>query len=111
MASSSAMPRRWPLRVRMTIVASAIVAVGCASLRRGAPARPEVSEPRDARVGTASWYGTEFQGRRTASGERFDARSLTAAARSYPLGTRVRVTNVANRRSVVVRINDRGPFV
>src|SRR5438132_1235392 len=57
------------------------------------------------------WYGAEFQGSRTAGGERFDQHALTAASRSFPIGTHVRVTNLANGRSVVVRVNDRGPFV
>ena len=61
--------------------------------------------------GIASWYGPKFQGRLTASGERFDMHKLTAAHRTLPLGTRVRVINLENGRSVVVRINDRGPFV
>lgn len=61
--------------------------------------------------GNASWYGPGFAGKRTASGERFNPGGLTAAHRSLPFGTLVRVTNRANGRSVVVRINDRGPFV
>lgn len=61
--------------------------------------------------GPASWYGGKFHGRRTANGERFNKNELTAAHRSLPFGTRVRVTNQQNGRSVVVRINDRGPFV
>jgi rare lipoprotein A len=61
--------------------------------------------------GEASYYGHELAGNRTASGERFNPNGLTAAHRSLPLGTRLRVTNVANGRSVIVRINDRGPFV
>jgi rare lipoprotein A len=60
--------------------------------------------------GLASWYGPGFHGRRTASGESFNAGNLTAAHRYLPFGTRVRVTNTSNGRSVVVRINDRGPF-
>jgi hypothetical protein len=60
--------------------------------------------------GLASWYGPGFAGRRTASGEVFDPAQLTAAHRTLPFGTRVRVTNVANGRSVEVRITDRGPF-
>ncbi len=61
--------------------------------------------------GFASWYGGRgFNGRKTASGERLNAGSLTAAHRYWPFGTRVRVTNDTNGRSVVVRINDRGPF-
>ncbi len=64
-----------------------------------------------AEEGLASWYGGKFHGRRTASGEIFDTGQLTAAHRSLPFGTRVQVTNLENGRSVVVRINDRGPFV
>jgi rare lipoprotein A (peptidoglycan hydrolase) len=62
-------------------------------------------------TGMASYYGGQFHGRRTASGARFDAGGLTAAHRSLPFGTRVRVTHMGNGRSVVVRINDRGPYV
>jgi len=60
--------------------------------------------------GKASWYGSRFHGRRTASGERFNTYAHTAAHRSLPFGTKVRVTNLRNGRSVVVRINDRGPY-
>jgi rare lipoprotein A (peptidoglycan hydrolase) len=62
-------------------------------------------------TGMASYYGGRFHGRRTASGARFDSSGMTAAHRSLPFGTRVRVTHVGSGRSVVVRINDRGPFV
>lgn len=58
----------------------------------------------------ATWYGPGFQGRRTAGGDRFDMHALTAAHPSLPFGTRVKVTNPKNGKSVVVRINDRGPF-
>ena len=61
--------------------------------------------------GSASWYGGQFHGRTTANGERYDMNGLTAAHRSLPFGTRVRVTNLRNGRSVTVRINDRGPYV
>ena len=61
--------------------------------------------------GTASYYGRELAGNRTASGERFNPAGFTAAHRTLPLGTKIRVTNVANGRSVIVRVNDRGPFV
>lgn len=60
-------------------------------------------------VGKASWYGPGFHGKRTASGERFDANRLTAAHPRLPLGTRARVTNLNNGRAVEVTINDRGP--
>ncbi len=62
-------------------------------------------------VGLATWYGIGFYGRRTADGEIFDARSLSAAHRTMPLPSYARVTNLDNGRSIVVRVNDRGPFV
>ncbi|MEL7241201.1 MAG: septal ring lytic transglycosylase RlpA family protein [Cyanobacteria bacterium J06641_2] len=61
--------------------------------------------------GIASFYGAYFAGRKTASGERFNPSKMTAAHKTLPFGTRVRVTNMRNGRSVVVRINDRGPFI
>ena len=64
-----------------------------------------------ATTGHASWYGHEFASRPTASGERFDPEKLTAAHRTLPLGTRLRVTNLRNGRSVLVTVNDRGPFI
>ena len=63
-----------------------------------------------AQAQVATYYGNEFAGHRTASGERFNPRAMTAAHRTLPFGTRVRVTNFHTGRSVVVRINDRGPF-
>jgi peptidoglycan lytic transglycosylase len=62
-------------------------------------------------VGTASWYGEDFDGKPTASGEPYNMYELTAAHPKLPLGTLVKVTNLRNRRTVVVRINDRGPVV
>jgi rare lipoprotein A len=62
-------------------------------------------------TGGASYYGAKHQGKRTASGERFNQHSLTAAHRQLPFGTRVKVTNLSNDKTVVVRINDRGPHV
>jgi rare lipoprotein A len=61
--------------------------------------------------GRVSWYGPGFHGRRTANGEVFDTHELTMAHRSLPMGTSVRVTNLENGRSVVLRVNDRGPYV
>ncbi len=60
-------------------------------------------------IGRASWYGGFFQGRTTANGETYDMNSLTCAHRSLPLGSLIRVTNLRNQKSVVVRVNDRGP--
>ncbi len=61
-------------------------------------------------TGTASWYGKKFHGRRTSSGESYDMYAMTAAHKSLPLPCYVRVTNLTNKRSVVLRVNDRGPF-
>jgi len=71
---------------------------------------PVVYPPKTGYV-IASWYGPKFHGRPTASGERFNMYALTAAHREFPFGTRLRVTNPDNNKSVVVTINDRGPFV
>jgi len=60
---------------------------------------------------TASYYAAKFNGRRTASGQRFNSNALTAAHKTLPLGTRVKLTNPNNHHSVIVRVNDRGPFV
>jgi len=84
----------------------------------GVPACAGASEPApgDSRLATkvergkATWYGGKFHGRKTASGERFDKRKLTAAHRTLPFGSMVRVTNQLTGKSVTVRINDRGPF-
>jgi rare lipoprotein A len=76
--------------------------------RAVASIRPSV---RPYQVGTASWYGQDFVGKPTASGEPFNMYDLTAAHPTLPLGTLVKVTNLKNRRAVVVRINDRGPVV
>lgn len=61
--------------------------------------------------GTASWYGHPYHGRKTASGEVYNMNSLTAAHRTYKFGTKVEVTNVSNNKNVIVKINDRGPFI
>lgn len=61
--------------------------------------------------GKASYYAMKYQGRKTASGELFDQKAMTAAHKRLPFGSKVKVTNVANGKSVVVRVNDRGPFV
>jgi rare lipoprotein A len=74
------------------------------------PSAHERHEKKRNETGMASFYGHECKGRRTASGERFDPNQLTAAHRTLPFGTLVKVTNLANGRHVVVRINDRGPF-
>jgi rare lipoprotein A len=71
---------------------------------------PELREPTIVETGLASWYGPRFHGNRTASGEIFNQHDFTAAHRTLPWGSKVKVTNTANGKSVEVRINDRGPF-
>ena len=68
-------------------------------------------EPSYDRTGVASWYGSDFHGRKTANGEVFDMNALTAAHPTLPLPSLVQVTNTANGRSIIVRLNDRGPYV
>lgn len=77
---------------------------------RGKTYVPE-HNPNYAAAGTASWYGSDFHGRRTANGEIFSANAITAAHPTLPLPSYVRVTNVDNGRSLIVRVNDRGPYV
>jgi rare lipoprotein A len=91
------------------VAALALVVWACGGPpRHAAPLRTGTAPA--AQRGLATFYGAEQQGGPTASGERFDRNQLTAAHRTLPLGTRVRVTNTRNGRSVEVRINDRGPY-
>ena len=71
---------------------------------------PLEASARGNQVGTASWYGPGFHGKKTASGKRFNQHALTAAHRSLPLGTKARVTNLKNGKAVLVTINDRGSY-
>lgn len=86
----------------LTLMALAFTLSGCAA----SLPQPGVSVEK---TGVASYYGSEFVGHPTACGERYDPHALTAAHRSLPFGTRLRVTNLDNGRTVVVRVNDRGP--
>jgi rare lipoprotein A len=95
-------------RARAAIAVTLAVAV-LASCATDAVMGPAAAADYD-RTGKASWYGKRYHGRTTASGARFDMNAMTAAHRTLPFGTRVRVTNLANRRSVVLTINDRGPY-
>lgn len=92
------------LAVACVLLALALVA-GCSGNRR-----PE-ARPRVIARGVASWYGPQFDGNRTANGERYDMHAMTAAHRSLPFGTIVEVRDLDNGRTCRVRINDRGPFV
>lgn len=86
----------------------------CALILAGLPAcgrKVALKTPSRIQTGQASWYGQKFHDRTTASGEKYDIRKLTAAHRTLPFNTLVRVENLKNGRKVDVRINDRGPFV
>jgi rare lipoprotein A len=85
-------------------LATLLVLSGCATMH------PPAGHPAG-EVGIASFYSEKEEGRRTADGERYDGKALTAAHRTLPFGSRVKVTDLENGRSVVVRINDRGPYV
>ncbi len=90
----------------------AILAAAAVSCGGPPKVEPDMARtPERATLGIASWYGPGFDGKQTASGERFNKSHLTAAHRSLPFGTIVRVKNLQNGRSVDVRINDRGPFI
>jgi len=97
---------------RFLLLIALAVAVGCSSAPRREKHEEAESGSDVVRVlrGKAVFYGDKWHGRKTASGERFNQHEMTAAHRSLPLGTRVRVTNLSNGKSVVVRINDRGPY-
>jgi len=105
-APGRASPGAWP---GFWILILAIAACGSPSRHEPPPARTGTAQPGIQR-GLATFYGQEQHGGPTASGERFDKHKLTAAHRTLPIGTRVRVTNTRNGRSVEVRINDRGPY-
>jgi rare lipoprotein A len=99
-------------RILMAVLA---VLTGCSTAPDGGPgsdaAAPTESPGAEFASGRASWYGPRFHGKRTANGERFDMNALTAAHRTLPFGTLVRVRNTQNGREVIVRINDRGPQI
>jgi rare lipoprotein A (peptidoglycan hydrolase) len=101
-------------RVRIAAIAGVMIAMlaiaGCSS-QNIAPPSAYAGRAYSPRMEVASWYGPGFQGHATSTGERFNENAMTAASKTLPLGSHVRVTNPRNGRSVVVRINDRGPYV
>lgn len=95
---------------RKVMLAFASLALTSAALLSPVSAEPAPTSGKPVQSGKASWYGPGFHGKRTASGETFNTNELTAAHRTLPFGTRVKVVNKKTGRSVVVRINDRGPY-
>jgi rare lipoprotein A len=85
-----------------------LLATGCSGNRKPAAAPPTLGVPLER--GIASWYGPRFNGRMTASGERYDMNALTAAHPSLPFGTKIGIRNTRTGREVVVKVNDRGPY-
>jgi rare lipoprotein A len=104
-------PARLQWRRRHSVASiAALLAVAIVFFASGRVPAPSAGDNAPVQRGLASWYGPRFHGEPTAQGELFNMNALTAAHRSLPLGTRVRVTHLENGRSVVVRINDRGPY-
>jgi len=81
------------------------------SVQSRSEVRKQIGKTKPYQIGTASWYGANFEGKETASGEKYNMYDMTAASLSLPMGTYVKVTNLRNGKAVVVRINDRGPVV
>jgi rare lipoprotein A len=106
------------MRTLIVLVAAAVALAGCGHKKRarvtpppGPSRRPVVVQPGDTEEGLASWYGHPYHGRAAADGEIYDMEKMTAAHRTLPFHTWVRVYDLDNDRSVEVRITDRGPFV
>lgn len=97
-------------RRRLAALCLLALLAGCAH-RHPKPVPPPQPMRGKVQEGISSWYGKEFDGRPTANGETFDMHGLSAAHRTLPLGTTIRVTNLDNGRDVVLKVNDRGPFV
>jgi rare lipoprotein A (peptidoglycan hydrolase) len=100
-----------------TAILSTLVGIGLSALASdrlrpaNIPRQSDRSQHHWFEIGKASWYGKKFDGRRTASGEKFDMHELTCAHRTLPLGSWVRITNLRNHRIVFARVNDRGPMI
>jgi rare lipoprotein A len=103
--------RIFTLARRSTLVAAIWLTLSASSPAGELVASRSAAKPLAAEVGIASYYGGKFHGRLTANGETFDMNELTAAHPRLAFGTRVKVTHLEANRSVIVRINDRGPFV
>lgn len=98
-----------PRAAIVLMILGALSTFGCSANRRP-QSLPDSSGLKPIEKGTASWYGPRFHGRRTANGERFNMNELTAAHPSLPFGTLLEVRNTRTGKSVMVRVNDRGPF-
>ena len=98
-------------RIAFPLSLAMVTACGARSSRPPVSPSPSLPTSLPTETGVASWYGPGFNGRPTASGEIYDQAAMTAAHKTIPLGSRIRVTNLENDRVIEVRVNDRGPFV
>jgi len=96
--------------VSAALAVAVVLSLAAFSSCGGGAKKPVTKANTSGETGMASWYGKKFHGRKTASGERFNMYKMTAAHRTLPFGSKVKVTSIENKKSVVVRINDRGPF-
>jgi len=102
---------RYQSVIKKSLISLIFCSLICLSTLMSSCARARYIPRENIQTGLASWYGPNFHGQKTSSQEIFNMYDLTAAHKTLPFGTRVMVTNLENRKSVVVRINDRGPFV
>jgi rare lipoprotein A len=100
-----------PISWKWALVLVLIAVIVGAFLSSCATKTTTVMKPKHSAEGYASWYGPRFHGKKTANGERYNQNDMTAAHKKLPFGTKVRVINLNNNKSVIVRINDRGPYV
>ena len=98
------------LGLTVSLAASPTVKRDKAVLSNNPPSGKTIAKRHWFQIGKASWYGGDFNGRKTADGETYDMYAMTCAHRTLPLGSWVRVTNLKNRRSTILRVNDRGPM-
>src|SRR5260221_1043134 len=96
------------LRVNLVRFIVSVVVLG---LLTGCTRKPVTPPEGKSQIGMASWYGKPFDGRLTASGEKYDMEKPTAAHRTFPFGTKLRVHSLVTQKTVEIRVNDRGPFV
>jgi rare lipoprotein A len=97
------------MRLLSALALAATAPASAPAAPAAAPAPAAAAPAADSSEGKIAWYGAKFAGRKTASGERFNPNAMTMAHKTLPFGTKVKVTNTVNNKSVVLRVNDRGP--
>lgn len=99
-----------PFRAHLLLLFLGLLTVSCSDNSSNIITKPDTEKSKPINM-VASYYGDDFNGKKTANGEIFDSNALTAAHKSYPFNTKLKVTNLKNGKSVIVRVNDRGPHV